>query len=49
MQTHLKPQKDHGNGQHGCITAGQFVIARRHTAKLLQAIDQPLHLIALPI
>ena len=49
MQTHLKPQKDHGDSQHGCVTTGQLVVARRHSARLLQAVDQPLHLIALPI
>ncbi len=49
MQTHLKPQKDHGNRQHGSVTTGPLIVAGRHPAKLLQAVDQALHSIALPV
>jgi hypothetical protein len=49
MQTHLEPNQDHGDGQHGGVTIRQLVVAGRHPAKLLQAVDQPLHLIALPV
>ena len=49
MQTHLEPQHNHGEGQHGRVTVRSFLIAGRHAAKLFQAVDQPLHLIALPI
>ncbi len=49
MQTHLKPNQDHGDSQHCGITISPFVVAGRHPAKLLQAVDQPLDLITLPI
>ena len=49
MQTHLKPQKDHGDRQHGGITTGQLVITGRHPTKLFQTVNQPLHLITLPV
>jgi hypothetical protein len=49
MQTHLEPQQDHGKGQHGGVTTHSLLITGRHPAILLQAVDEPFDLIALPI
>ena len=49
MQTHLEPKQDHGKGQHGGVATCLLLITGRHPAKLLQAVDEPFDLIALPI
>ncbi len=49
MQTHLEPHHNHGEGQHGRVTVCSFLVAGRHAAQLFQAVDQPLHRIALPV
>jgi hypothetical protein len=49
MQTHLEPKQDHSEGQHGGVTIRPLIISGRHPAKLLQAVDQPLNLIALSV
>jgi hypothetical protein len=49
MQTHLEPNQAHGNGQHRGITIRSLVITGCYPAKLLQAVDHPLHLITLPV
>lgn len=49
MQTHLKPKQDHSHRQHSGKTIRSLVIPGGNPAKLLQAVDQPLHLIALPV
>lgn len=49
MQTHLEPQQNHGDSQHGGITNRPLLITGRYSTKLLQAVNQSLHLIALAI
>jgi hypothetical protein len=49
MQTHLKPKQDHGERQHGSVAICPLLVASCHPAKLLQAIDQTLHLVSLAI
>ena len=49
MQTHLEPEQDHSDGQHGGLANRLLLIAGRHAAKLLQAVDPSLHLITLAI
>jgi hypothetical protein len=49
MQTHLEPDQDHGKGQHSSVAIRSLIISGRHSAKLLQTVDQPFNLVALAV
>src|SRR5947208_1468820 len=44
-----QPEHDGGDGEHRQVVDGPFLIAGRDPTELLQAVDQPLHDIPLPI
>ncbi len=49
MFAKLQPEQDHRDGHHRSIVLCQLLIARGDPPTLLESIDQPLHLVPLPI